>query len=441
MFCKNCGGEMENGSRFCPYCGDKVASAAPVIEEPAAPVIEEPAAPVQTPAAPVQTPAAPFVQPPVTNYAPQGGYNPGFVPGAPAPVKKKKGKKLIVLVALLAVAAIVAGILFGTGSVDKILAKTGITSPTYEVFEAAKKTVFESESATISTYDENSFEISIGNGLDELKVYYEDEWDKVGIKDGVIYVEGDEEVTINEAIPYIIGTDTIEVLEIGDVEELANKLLKGKIDEKAFADIYNTVFRGVANRYAKLMYIEYSGVSESEMMQYVEVNETTGDFKIKYDAIPVELDLPDYDTVMELVKEFLTKGLSEDAITVTKESGTYKYKINCAEVVKCFADFAKENETVSNIVEDIAEITGADVSEFYEELEYIAEDFAEEGARIKGKAVIEKGYLTYVDAYAYESGEDYKLFEIEVKDINETEVKSSDIDAIETYSPSDDYYW
>ena len=100
MFCKNCGGEFDNGSNFCPYCGDKVTPV--VAQETAAPEVKQPEAPVQTP---VES----FVKPPVTEYAPQGGYvpqggyNPGFVPGAPAPVKKKKSKKALIFVVLFAI--------------------------------------------------------------------------------------------------------------------------------------------------------------------------------------------------------------------------------------------------------------------------------------------------------------------------------------------------
>lgn len=442
MFCKNCGGEFENGSKFCPYCGDKVTPV--VAQETAAPEVKQPAAPVQTP---VES----FVKPPVTEYAPQGGYvpqggyNPGFVPGAPAPVKKKKSKKALIFVVLFAIIAVIAGILFGTGAFNTILAKTGITSPTYEAFEAAKKTVFESESASISFYDDLAeIDISFGDGLDGLKVYVEDEgYAEFGIKDGTVYMDGEEEISVGDMISYVIGQDTAEVLDLGDIEDLADRLLNGKIDEKAFADIYNTVIRGAANRYAKIMYIDAHTYSEDEMMQYVKINEATGDFEIDFDKIPASIDLPDYDTVMSLVKEFLTKGLTEEAISVTKDGNTYKYKVNCAEAIKCFADFVKENETLSKLVKDVSEIIDEEAEFFYEELEYLEEDFAEEGARLKGKVVIEKGYLTYFDVYGYEAGEDYDelLFKLEIKDINETEVKSSDIESIDTYSASDDYYW
>ena len=45
MVCKFCGQEIEDGSKFCPICGEKleeevVVEAAPVVEE-AAPVVEE----------------------------------------------------------------------------------------------------------------------------------------------------------------------------------------------------------------------------------------------------------------------------------------------------------------------------------------------------------------------------------------------------------------
>ena len=64
MFCQNCSAVLEEGVKFCPGCGARMETPAPVEPKPAAPVEPKPAAPVyQQPAAPVYRPiGAPVVK-------------------------------------------------------------------------------------------------------------------------------------------------------------------------------------------------------------------------------------------------------------------------------------------------------------------------------------------------------------------------------------------
>lgn len=443
MFCRNCGKEIENDARFCPFCGTKTVMETEAEPEAVAsqsvPQPEPVAEPAVTPDAnPVADNASAFN----TGNAAQNNYNPAFMPGAQgAAVKKEKSKKPVIVaaVAVVAVIAIVVGVLFATGMFGK-------SSPTYEVFEAAKKTVFESESATFNLFDGYAVaKVSIGDDLDDLKVYAEDEnHPQFGVEGGKVYIRYESETTFEDMFEEFLG-GPIKPLGIESFEDTLDNLLNGKIDEAVFKDIYNTAFRSVANQYAKIVYLDVRTDSDAEVMKYAEIDDITGEVTFDFDRIPVSLDLPDYDTVMDIVKEFLTKGLTEEEISVTKESGTYEYTANCARVVECFSEFVKDNETLSKLVKDISEIADMDEEEFYEELEYLAEELDDEELKIKGKVEIEDGYLTYVDAYAFEEGDDYEelIFDLKVKDINETEVRSSDIDSIDTYTPSynSGFYW
>lgn len=71
MFCINCGKPVDDGSRFCPYCGTKLIPDAPAPEVPAAPAEEAPeAAP-----APVAEPAPAEEPAPVSAPVPERGGN------------------------------------------------------------------------------------------------------------------------------------------------------------------------------------------------------------------------------------------------------------------------------------------------------------------------------------------------------------------------------
>lgn len=430
MFCKNCGGEIDNGSSFCPYCGIKTETASVPAQraEPASqpePVYKEPAANY----------AADNSYAADNGYADRAGYNQGYEQSfGPAPVRtKKKSKAPLIIVAIIAVIGFVAGVLFATGAFTPLLSKLGITSPVYEVFEAAKKTLFETQSATVDITgdgEDNRLEISFGDGVDDLTVYFEGDGEGYfGIADGTIYICQYGEMKLNDVLTMYLGNSVPES-SLGEMNDALDSLVSGKIDEETVKLYYNDGLREVFNMSLKMQYL-YS-LSESEMNKYID----TETYTVKIDEIPVNVDIPDYDTVMELVKEFLTRGLSEDTVEIKKEGSTYKYKIDVAEFLDSLADFIENNEILSNLISDISVAIGEDEAEFYEELRDEADDAREYNTKIKGKVEIEKGYLTYIDASA--DGED--LFSISLSKINETTVDKDNIEAIDTQDPYEDYY-
>lgn len=94
MFCRFCGKEVQDGQKFCPYCGKK-GDVDNCISQPVSKVVPTPA--FVTNAVPVQQ----------------------SVVIAPAEQKKKKSKLPIIIIALVLVAAIVAGVIFLPGLLNK----------------------------------------------------------------------------------------------------------------------------------------------------------------------------------------------------------------------------------------------------------------------------------------------------------------------------------
>ena len=144
MFCKNCGKEIEDNSKFCRYCGADVtfggddasaqeekpreeikpeepvkeaepetpkepAAAVEPPKEPAAAVEppKEPAAAAESPKEPAQTPEAPTNPPPPgAGQPPNGGYY------RPPVRQKKSNKKLIIIIVAVVVALLLAAAAF-----------------------------------------------------------------------------------------------------------------------------------------------------------------------------------------------------------------------------------------------------------------------------------------------------------------------------------------
>lgn len=84
MFCENCGTRVDDGSPFCPNCGNKM----PVPEAPAAPVVPETPVAPEAPAAPTAPVNPGFVPAADPGYIPPAA-DPGYIPPA-APAKAPK---------------------------------------------------------------------------------------------------------------------------------------------------------------------------------------------------------------------------------------------------------------------------------------------------------------------------------------------------------------
>ena len=140
MICKNCNNPIDDGARFCGFCGAKVEDEVPVMAAaeptpamteptPAAPVYTaEPAAPVYTaePAAPAYTaeptPAAPVYTAEPTPAAPVFTAEPAAAAPAAA-VAKKKVRIVPIIIAAAAAILVIAGVLiffFGRSAIMRM---------------------------------------------------------------------------------------------------------------------------------------------------------------------------------------------------------------------------------------------------------------------------------------------------------------------------------
>lgn len=420
MFCRMCGAQIEDNAAFCPACGAEMT---------------------------VNNANGGF-------QAQENQFYDNFQ--QPVVAKKKKSKAPIIIVAVVAVIAVVVGVLFATGvlgggGLNKALEKAGLKDPAaVEVFDAAKKTIFESQSLTVDTIDGDTKEImqvSFGKNAEDIKMYIEiDGMGYAGIYDGTVYEYQEGTSQLSDSFGQV--TQTGDQLNVDGTDEMVNNLFDGKLNEKAFKDIFNAGIRDGFNNYMKMMYV-YTLESEEEMKQYITVNDD-GTYDFKYDDIPVSFELPDYDAIMAAIDDFLRNGITEDAIKFDVDGESYKFEINAAEFLLCLSDFIKENETMKNLVESVYkinefvdELEGESYSDIdiHEELKKLADDCRRENYTINCEATINKdGYLTYLKI---DDGQNDPL-EFSVSNIGSTTVDKEKIEAIDTVDPYaesyDDYY-
>lgn len=396
MFCGNCGAEMNPGDAFCPMCGKKNDSAN-------------------------------------NNQPVQQATNQFYKQPASKPVIGKKNTKTLPII-IAAVAVVIVGLVLVKGVF-------GGSNSVYKVFEAAKKTVFESESATIivdSYGDKFTANVKFGKNIDDSEAYMELDEDGdieglFGLLDSMVYVydEGEEHVddiieTIEEAIEEEYG------ILVGslDIDGIVDKLLDGKISEAALEDLYNTVVRDAIANYFKLIYLNTQDYDFKK--QYY--NDTTGQYDISTIKLPFEI--PDYDKLMDLIKDFLTKGLSDEAVSIDKDGKIYKYEIRTGEFLKCLLDFVKKNKTTSSFINDLYEFFEDDPDELYEDLEEELEYFLEDDETIRGEYEIKGGRLVYVKCRF-----DGASYSITVDDIGKTKVDKDKIEDIDTEGYNYNYYY
>ena len=377
MFCGYCGSTIREGAAFCPNCGQKVLSA--------------------------------------ENNQPAENNNQFFEQSSSDSVKKGKGLKILPVV-IAAVVVIIVGVLG--------VSIFGGSSDAYKVFQAAKKTVFDTQSATIRIdlpYDDTYIaKVDFGKDFDDSTFYLEERYDGdtdglFGVLDGIFYIYYEGEYDLEE----LFSMMGIPESELRVFANFADELIDKGINEKAFEDFYNTIIR---ERIADILVL--NSMSSAQIEQYYDPS--TGTYDVSGIEIPFEI--PDYDTVMDVVKKFLVKGLSDDAISIDKKGDVYNFDIDPGKFLECLLEFAEENKVVRSIIEGCAKIYSMDSYELYDELEeeveYLKDDFDE---NIRGELRIENGCLTYIKFRIF--GE---TISVSISDIGETEVNESKIKNIYT---------
>lgn len=411
MFCKNCGTQMNDDAAFCPACGTQTANTQQDAYSQAD-----------------YTQQASYAQ--QEYYAPQENafYQQPEVSGKK---KKKLGKKGAIIIAAVAV-VLVGAIVFGfmAPGLTNLSTMLGMSSEMNEVFEAAKKTVFDSKSMTVTlsarrsnSYYDNYYEedysysrkesytcyVEFGDDVDstialiEGSYKYENSYGekdtadvKYGLLDGELYssYDGKADFTASDVLENV--EDNISYYGKIDLEDTINEILNGKIDEKSVEDIFDTLIRDLIE----------SAIDEE---------------------LDASIEVPTYDECMKIFKRFFVKGLSKDAVTFEKNGDKYEYTVDLGTFLDDFADFAEDDKEVAGYVEEIADAADEDPDNFYDAIREEADYCSDEDAELKGEIRVEGGRLTYLSIDLTDDDGNGTVYELTVSDVNKTTVDPDDI--------------
>lgn len=404
MFCKFCGNQLPDGSDFCTNCGKAL------VVTTTNPTIQPQTPPVEYTQAPVQPVAA--VDEPVKGKK-------GKKAKAPKdPNKKSKKKIFIPIIALVLVAAIVTGVLLI------------FQNPAVKVFSAAKKTIFESSEMKITIiahsdnewYEEHygitenmdstieielffgeNIESSEGKFTEKYKTIYDKKYDEYydyytefndenpryevrereysySYKSGKFYEDGvKREEDLNSVAK--MGEDWLkENCDVDiDIIDVANMVIKGKIDEDGLAEVFNTI-----------------------LVPNIE--------KIFNENMNTKLDLPEFEGVLGNGEDFLKRAYKEEVIELEKvksenKGTTYKYEIDVEKLAKCFLEYIQEEEELSKYLQyavdrekEMAEKNGKDIpiDDVEDLITYLEENIDEIDVDLEGKVTVHKGRITYL---------------------------------------------
>lgn len=336
MICKVCGNELGD-AKFCTVCGTQVT--------------EQENASVWEDQAPVDAGVA--------------------VAAKENPIKKflnGKNKLLVGGVAIVLVVAIVLGLIFG------------LQSKEVKIFNALRKTIFNSKSLTIEFDDEWEAKIAFGKGIDATAAEIEAYGQTIEIKDGEVTYENGTSEEISDLLAD--AQDYLDEYGIDvDLEAEIGKILNGKIDEKEFGKLYDSAIKPALEE----------AISEN------------------FDA---DVELPTYDKTIKLVKKFLN-SLSKDAVTTKKDGKKYKVTVKMADFMVDVVNFCKKNKDVANILKAIDEDAYEDYAEMSKDelKDEMKDDFGSQ--KLKFEVKIQGGRITEFEADGVK---------IKIKDINKTKV-------------------
>lgn len=405
MFCKNCGTQMNDDAAFCPACGTQTANTQQDAYSQADYTQQEYYAPQEN---------AFYQQPEVSGKK-----------------KKKLGKKGAIIIAAVAV-VLVGAIVFGfmAPGLTNLSTMLGMSSEMNEVFEAAKKTVFDSKSMTITLSARNSYSyhddyyeevysysnkldltcyVEFGDDVDSTIAFvegtrkYENSYGekdtynvKGGLLDGELYSSDGGKLHMTASDVLENAEDEISYYGKIDLEDTINEILNGKIDEKSVEDIFDTLIRDLIE----------SAIDEE---------------------LDASIEVPTYDECMKIFKRFFVKGLSKDAVTFEKNGDKYEYTVDLGTFLDDFADFAEDDKEVSEYVEEIADAADEDPDDFYDAIREEADYCSDEDAELKGEIRVEGGRLTYLSIDLTDDDGNGTVYELTVSDVNKTTVDPDDI--------------
>ncbi len=358
MFCGKCGAKIEDGSLFCPNCGEKLIEATqPVAEEPA--IVEEPAVVEEPVVENSESASAEVVEEAVANDVEEVPVNftqPSFETEKP----KKKGKKLWIaigtsVVAIALVVAIVLNLgsvwgglvkLFGSdGDYYKYVEKKALKDHAGNISETYGDILVDlGEETTAASIDAN-VELTVGEGTQSLiKEYLGEDVDisalnglSIALKSAVNEKAQQVQIGLDSKGNRIITLDMILDLISKDafvaIPELSSKYLYANMEEQGISmseedmEVYKDVI--------------------AELEELAPDEETLNSILDRY--IEIAIDCIDEDKVEE-TKEKIAVGDIEKKVTALEFSIDEDYAYD---VVKAVLMQLKDDKEVEEIVNNI----------------------------------------------------------------------------------------
>lgn len=376
MKCPNCGAELNESSAFCTNCGAKLETNQAPAESVQPPVNQEPAAPVESAA-----PEAP-VQPPV-NQVPNYGQIPDY--GAPVPPTSKPiYKKPLFYILLVAIIAIIAGIVIGVTSIF------GKAAP-FDALENSIDAIYqESPLYTFLNQCENSekftgkIEVEVGKDITGFK-------DDIKLSSDIFMTDDNLKASVK------LGSSTEEILDIAMFAHIGENF-EGAFKSNLFGDTAYGIKldENVVDSLKKSIFAPDSGseyaMDEDSFNQIVENFEEVGN--MTFDNGQLDKDLEELKDALKGVlkkhKETTKEKVELNGKTVTLQKNRYTLdEKTIDELSKVLIDFIKSHKGIANSLFSMTDETAEDL---IAEIESAAEDFQAEDKTyldlyVKGKYV------------------------------------------------------
>lgn len=394
MKCSICGREVDDALEFCDLCG------APMTESAEAPAEEGVIENIPYMVAPVTE--GQYSQDDAPQYQEGGFYTP-YIP----PKKKKKKWPKVLLCIVLAIA-----IAFGS------LVAIVMSQPEFIIARAFNKTFIESDNLSFDIVisvdgEEMCFEGAYvrGDTPEEAMFYYA--WDQY-IELADEYIRFEYGFCDGKAYTSFGEFDMKDADYWSDIEELLADELDIEID---IDHIYSRLTDpDIADD-------ELAAIFDEEIFPVIE--------GIVYKLLGEEIEFPPFADIrksfLAFFDDFVDKYIEIEEI---ERGSEYSFEINIDTVVEDLFEYMEEDETLSQLLDIADVIFGSEEDENSSFDEEIAEEESEaeeeEDLIVSGTICIDDGYIETIDIAI-----DEVTFNIEISDVNETDLDESDIKDID----------
>lgn len=404
MYCEKCGTKIEDGDVFCGECGWKIEP----VENPVPPVNPVPNQ-VNNPGVAAPNMISGQVQN-SQNFVDTFKSNPQVtvpIPGADKAVqnnkKKPKGKKLLIVTAILAVVAVCVFLFF-----DYIVNAAFRTFAPEEKYYGyvEKKNALQLSEAVLSTY--STYTSSVTNNENEIKATIKMELGEEGIDSLEQYTVGLEDLGMDNlswlssvSLDYTITTEEQKTqmciaFLLGDVQIMTYDMLIDSEAEKMYVQIPEL----------SSDYLVFN-MEQDEVDAMLTMYESQDAFQ---DALPTEKELQEllkrYFVVMiDSITEVEKDSSEISAAGISQKYTELSYRIDTDLIVDIIDNIyktAKKDKDLKKIINNFAEAAGMDYApedDFYDELMDSFGDSVEELKEGADSANVKLGKMTiWVDA-------------------------------------------